>query len=252
MAFPRVIPHSDAAGVVDAVGESVDATRVGQRVWVYGAQSYRAFGTATQCTVVPDHLAVALSDHLSDETGSRPGHSRHHRTPGRVRDGSVDGRTVLVQGVLGGVGSLAAQLARWGGATVIGTVTRGKDLDRVDRSVVSHAVALEQDDPANAIRAYALQGVHRVVEVALSDNADLDAEVVAGDVVIAAYATRADRPQVPFWPLVVRQRHPAPDRQRRLPRSEATGRARSHRRRRQRLSIDIGARYPLVESARVP
>lgn len=46
MPFPRVIPHSDGRGVVDSVGAGVDASRVGRRVWVYGAQSFRAFGTA--------------------------------------------------------------------------------------------------------------------------------------------------------------------------------------------------------------
>ncbi|ANS70206.1 oxidoreductase [Streptomyces lincolnensis] len=251
MAFPRVIPHSDGAGVIDAVGEGVDGTRVGRRVWVYGAQSYRAFGTAAQYSVVPEHLAVSLPDHLGDELGAAlgiPGITAHRAVFG---DGSVDGRTVLVQGVLGGVGSMAAQLARWGGATVIGTVTRGKDLDRVDSSVVSHAVALDEDDPAKAIRAHAPQGVHRIVEVALSDNADLDAEVVANDAVIAAYATRADRPQVPFWPLlfanvtlrligsddfpVEAKRQAARD----LTAAAAVG----------ALTVDIGARYPLDEIA---
>src|SRR3954468_1227300 len=53
MPFPRVVPHSDGSGVVDAVGDAVDRGRVGQRVWIYGAQSYRAFGTAAQLTVVP-------------------------------------------------------------------------------------------------------------------------------------------------------------------------------------------------------
>lgn len=58
MPFPRVVPHSDGAGVIDAVGAQVDVHRVGQRVWVYGAQSYRPFGTAAQYTVVPDHQAA--------------------------------------------------------------------------------------------------------------------------------------------------------------------------------------------------
>ena len=53
MPFPRVIPHSDGAGVIDRAGEGVDPARVGRRVWVYGAQSYRPFGTAAQLTVVP-------------------------------------------------------------------------------------------------------------------------------------------------------------------------------------------------------
>ena len=36
--FPMIIPHSDGAGIVVAVGEGVDVRRVGQRVWVMNAQ----------------------------------------------------------------------------------------------------------------------------------------------------------------------------------------------------------------------
>ena len=85
---------------------------------------------------------------------------------------------------------------------MIGTVTRGSDLARVDPVVVPHAVALDVGHPAKAVRAVAPKGVARVIEVALSDNAALDAAVVANDAVIAAYASRADRPQLPFWPLL--------------------------------------------------
>jgi NADPH:quinone reductase len=194
--FPRVVPHSDAAGIVDAVGPGVPRRRVGQRVWVYGAQSYRAFGTAAQYTVVPADLAVPLPDHVDDEMGASlgiPGITAHRTV---FADGPVDGLTVLVHGVLGGVGSLAAQLARWGGATVIGTVRRTDDL------VDGHVVALDSDGPAEQIRALAPNGVDRVIEVSLSDNADLDAAVVANDAVIAAYATGTDRTALPFWPLL--------------------------------------------------
>src|SRR3954466_3126119 len=70
MPHPRVIPHSDAAGVIDAVGPGVDQARVGRRAWVYGAQSYRPFGTAAEYTVVPDALAVELPDGVPDEVGA--------------------------------------------------------------------------------------------------------------------------------------------------------------------------------------
>jgi NADPH2:quinone reductase len=168
---------------------------------VYGAQSYRAFGTAAHFTVVPAELATELPDEVSDETGAClgiPGITAHRCL---FADGPVDGKAVLVQGVLGGVGALAAQLAAWGGATVIGTVTRTSDLERVD-SAVEHAVALDQPQPAEAIRAYAPQGVDRIIEVAFSENADLDAAVAANDGVLAAYATRRDRPEFPFWPML--------------------------------------------------
>ena len=202
MSFSRVIPHSDGAGVIDAVGEGVDSNRIGQRVWTYGAQSYRPFGTAAQLTCVPQRQAVPLFDEVSDEIGAClgiPGITAHRAV---FSDGPVAGKTILVQGVLGSVSSLAAQLARWGGATVIGTVVHSEDLENVDTSVVSHSIALDQADAAAAIREHAPDGVDRVVEVALSGNVDLDAAVVANDAVIATYASRADRPEIPFWPLL--------------------------------------------------
>src|SRR3954471_577009 len=201
MPFPRIVPHSDGSGVIDAVGRGVDRGRIGQRVWMYGAQSYRPFGTAAELTVVPAEQAVLLPPDVSDEIGAClgiPGITAHRAVFG---DGPVAGQTILVHGVLGAVGSVAAQLARWGGATVIGTVVREGDLDQVDRAV-AHAVALSQPQPDEAIRAHAPDGVHRIIEVAFSENANLDAAVAAPDGVIAAYATRRDRPDLPFWPML--------------------------------------------------
>ena len=58
MAFPRVIPHSDGAGVIEAVGAGVDAARVGQRVWLWNAQWQRAFGTAAEYVALPAEWAA--------------------------------------------------------------------------------------------------------------------------------------------------------------------------------------------------
>jgi NADPH:quinone reductase len=112
MPYPRVIPHSDGAGIVDSVGETVDRGRIGQRVWVYGAQSYRPFGTAAQLTVVPADQAIELPDNVPGEVGAClgiPGITAHRAV---FADGPVTGATVLVNGVFGAVGALAAQLAR--------------------------------------------------------------------------------------------------------------------------------------------
>ena len=180
MPYFRVIPHSDGAGVIDAVGEGVAGARVGRRVWVYRAQSYRPFGTAAEVTVVPDALAVDLPDRVADETGAClgiPGITAHRAVFG---DGPVTGQTVLVHGVNGGVGSLAAQLATWGGATVIGT-TRATTVDD--------------------IRSQAPDGVDRIVEVNLAANIELDAAVAAQGCVIASYASADGRPELPYWPM---------------------------------------------------
>ena len=202
MPYPRIIPHSDGAGVIDAIGPGVDPARRGQRVWVYGAQSYRPFGTAAEFTVVPDTLAVDLPTQVSDQLGATlgiPGITAHRAV---FADGSVQGRTLLVQGVRGGVSAIAAVLAAWGGATVIGTVRRATELDRIDRSVVRYPIALDQSNAGARIRAATPDGVDRIIEVDLAGNADLDVEVVRQDTVIAVYASSDERPQIPFWPLL--------------------------------------------------
>jgi NADPH2:quinone reductase len=200
MPYSRVIPHSDAAGVIDAVGHGVDPKRVGARVWVYGAQSYRAFGTAAEYTVVPTELAVDLPGNVPDEIGAClgiPGITAHRAVFG---DGPVTGATILVHGIRGAVGGLAAQLAQWGGAGVIGTVRRGDQLP--DPAVPFPVIALDHPDPAGQIRALAPGGVDRVVEVSFSANVDLDAAVARVGTVIASYATGLDRPDFPFWPML--------------------------------------------------
>ena len=101
-------------------------------------------------------------------------------------DGSISGATVLVYGVLGGVGSLATQLARWGGATVIGTLRRAEDLGHVPGAAVDHVVALDRPDPAGAVRDLAPGRVDRIIEVAFSDNIELDAAGARVGTVIAA------------------------------------------------------------------
>ena len=201
MPYPRVIPHSDGSGVIDAVGDGVPAGRVGRRVWVFGAQSYRPFGTAAEYTVVPATQAVDLADNVPDEVGACLGIAGITAHQAVFADGPVSDRIVLVHGVLGGVGSLAAQLAAWKGATVIGTVRRHTDLPQV-HPAVAHAIALDRDDPAAAVRAHAPHGVDRIIEVDLATNADLDAAVTKVGTVIAAYATSNERPNLPFWPLL--------------------------------------------------
>ncbi len=201
MAFPRIVPHSDGAGVIEAVGPGADPARVGRRVWVYGAQSYRPFGTAAQATVVPEALAIGLPDAVSDETGAClgiPGITAHRAV---FADGPVAGQVVLVHGVRGSVSSLAAQLARWAGATVIGAVRTAAEAGLVGEAVADHVVSLDSG-ATSAIQRLAPDGVDRIVEVALSANADLDAEVVRNGAVIAAYASPGDRPAFPFWPML--------------------------------------------------
>ena len=201
MPYPRVVPHSDGSGVIDEIGDSVDPARIGGRVWVFNAQSYRPFGTAAQYTVVPRACAVDLP--LRQRRARRLSrHPRHHRPPCRVTDGPVTGQIVArPRGSRWRRGDGRAA-SHWGGANVIGTVRRSDDLAEVTSRAVRHTVALDHPDAATEVRAHAPDGVDRIIEVAFSDNVDLDAAVARNQTVIAAYATRADRPDFPFWPML--------------------------------------------------
>jgi NADPH:quinone reductase len=72
IAFPRVIPHSDAAGVIDAVGSGVKPSRVGERVWTWNGQWKRPFGTAAEYVSLPEALAMTAA-HAVAVSGLGPG-----------------------------------------------------------------------------------------------------------------------------------------------------------------------------------
>jgi len=126
MPYPRVIPHSDGSGIVDAVGDGVSKEWIRRRVWCYGAQSYRPFGTAAEYTVVLVRQVIQVPESVPLEQGAClgiPGITAHRAV--HVA-GSVAGRTVLVQGGAGAVGMCAVQLAHRAGARVIATNSRKK------------------------------------------------------------------------------------------------------------------------------
>ena len=201
MPYPRVIPHSDGAGVVDRVGAGVPDVRIGQRVWCFGAQSYRPFGTAAEYCIVPATQAVPLPDGVSYEQGAClgiPGLTAHRAVHAA---GPVDGRWVLVQGGAGAVGVCAVQLAARAGAKVMAVVRRPGDIV-VARDAGAHQVLLADATLADGIRRLAPDGVHHIVEVAFGANIGIDSEVLVLGGSIATYATDRDAPPIPYWPLV--------------------------------------------------
>jgi NADPH2:quinone reductase len=201
MPYPRVVPHSDGAGVVDAVGDGVSPEWIGQRVWCFGAQSYRAFGTAADYTVVPAALVMPLADSVSFEQGACLGVPAitAHRCVHLA--GPVDDRWVLVQGGAGAVGVCAVQLARRAGARVIATVRSHGD-EATARRAGAHHVCLTGPALVEQIRALAPDGVDHIVEVSFGANITTDLELFALNGSLATYATDAATPSIPFWPLL--------------------------------------------------
>jgi NADPH2:quinone reductase len=201
MPYPRIVPHSDGAGAIDAVGHGVPDGWFGRHVWCYGAQSYRPFGTAAEYTVVPLRQAVALPGAVSMDQGACLGIPGVTAYRAIQVAGNLAGKTVLVQGAAGAVGACAVQLARRAGAHVIGTVRTKAGLDIAAESGASHVLLLD-DGLASAVHAIAPAGVDHIVEVAFDDNIALDLALLAVGGSIAAYATHAAMPAIPFWELL--------------------------------------------------
>ncbi len=201
MPYPRVIPHSDGSGTVDTVGDGVSREWIGRRVWCYGAQSYRPFGTAAEYTVLPLEQVVPLPEGVPLEQGAClgiPGITAHRAV--HVA-GSVAGQTVLVQGGAGAVGACAVQLAHQAVARVIATY-RFEDDKKIASLAGADEVLLTSGNLAERIRALAPNGVHHIVEVAFGANIKTDTELLAQGGSIATYATNTPMPETPVWQLV--------------------------------------------------
>lgn len=202
-AFDRIVPHSDGAGEVVAVGSGVDPARVGQPVWIWNGQWRRALGTAAEFIALPAAQAVPRPEWISAEQGAAlgiPGLTAAHAVLG---GGEVADKTLLISGGGGAVGHNAVQMAAWAGARVIATCSP-RDTDRV--RAAGAAEVLDYRDPDLAGKLLELtqgRGIDRAVETEFGVNAALLAEVMAENGTIAAYGSALDMaPVLPFGPYL--------------------------------------------------
>lgn len=142
MQFPIVIPHNDGAGVIDAVGAGVCASREGERVWIWNGQWDRPFGTAAEYITLASVQAVSLPDTASFELGAAlgvPGLTAHRCVSvlGDLRE-----RTVLVVGAGGSVGQVVAQLAKARGARVLGLVRTASSAEGLEALGIEACLAM--------------------------------------------------------------------------------------------------------------
>jgi NADPH2:quinone reductase len=196
--FPEVVPNQDGAGTIDAVGEGVPASRVGERVWLWEAAWQRADGTAQEFVLIPGRQAVRLPDAVSFDSGASlgiPALTAHRCLtvselgPRQLMPGALAGQIVLVAGGAGAVGHATIQLARWAGARVISTVSSDEKAKLALAAGADHVVNYRTGDAPEEILRLAPDGVDVVAEVAPAANAALDAAVLAPNGTVAAYAT---------------------------------------------------------------
>lgn len=197
--FPRIIPHSDGAGLIEAVGEGVDTARLGERVWLWNGQWQRPFGTAAEMIALPAAQAVPLPEGVSEEVGATLGIPGLTAAQTVFGGGDVSGQTVLVSGGAGSVGHNAVQLARWGGARVLATCSEGAR-ESVRQAGADEVFAYTDPDlGAKILDATDGKGIDRAVEVEFGQNAELLAQVMRPLGTVAAYGSGKEMaPTLPF------------------------------------------------------
>jgi NADPH2:quinone reductase len=206
MPFPRVIPHSDGMGIIDAVGAGVDPARSGQRVWLWNAAWARPFGTAAELVCLPEQQAVPLPANVPGEVGACLGIPALTALHAVLTDGGVEGQRVLVAGGAGAVGHYAVQFARLLGARqVITTVSSAAKAALARAAGADVAINYRTESVVERVLEETQgHGVDRVIEVDVAANAAIDMEVVRPDGQWVVYGSGARQFTLPFFPMISR------------------------------------------------
>jgi NADPH2:quinone reductase len=197
--YPRIIPHSDGAGVIEAVGAGAPGSRIGERVWLWNARWKRAFGTAAEYVALPAVQAVQLPDNIDFAAGACLGIPALTAWQAVETDGGVKDQWVLVQGGAGAVGHYAVQMAKLKGAKVIATVSSDAKAARAKAAGADAVVNYKSDDLVARVKDLTGgKGVDRVIEVDLAANIAKLPALVADYGMIVVYGSGARDVPVSF------------------------------------------------------
>jgi len=131
-----LIPGSEVAGAVTAVGDGVDPSWLGRRVWAFtgtsGGYAEHAIARIEDTTALPDRLSSIEAVTLGSAATTA------HFALAHARFASDE--SVLVRGAAGSIGIATVELASRGGATVVAVTTsspeRGRRLRKLGASLV--------------------------------------------------------------------------------------------------------------------
>lgn len=203
---PLIVPHSDGAGVIEAVGAGVSPARVGQRVWVWNGQWQRAMGTCAQFIALPDAQAVALPENTDFAAGACMG------IPGLTAvqsvilaerlAGDLRGQNVLVTGASSAVGHYITQMVTLAGGRVIGTVGSEAKAAHARAAGMQEAVFYKTESVPERVKALTKgRGADVVIDMDFSTLARWASEgAVAAHGQVVCYGSNAPEVVLPFRP----------------------------------------------------
>lgn len=202
IAWPRVIPHSDGAGVIDQVGDGIAKARIGERVWIWNGQWKRAFGTAAETIALPAAQAVKLPDKVSFEAGAClgiPAMTAYHAI---ALAAAQKGTTLLVSGGAGSVSQYVIQFAKLAGATVLTTISSPEKAAAACEAGADHAIDYKRENVGERVMALTgKRGVDAVIEMDLAANAKLIPQVLRPKGSVIVYGTSGEATLPAFFCL---------------------------------------------------
>jgi NADPH2:quinone reductase len=197
---PLIIPHSDGAGDIDAIGPGVGRA-VGERVWIWNGQWKRANGTAAEYIVVPSAQAAPLPPTAGYAEGACLGVPALTALQAVQLAGVGPGATVLVVGGAGSVAHYAIQFAKLRGAVVLSTVSNEAKAAHAKQGGADVTINYRGEDVAGRVKALTDgRGVDAIVELDLTGNARLYPAIVRPHGRVVVYGMSAPEATLPaLW-----------------------------------------------------
>ncbi|WP_406687807.1 NADPH:quinone reductase [Rossellomorea vietnamensis] len=195
-----VIPNSDGAGIIEAVGAGVPHSRIGERVWVYQSQYGRLHGTAAEYVSIDSKRAVPLPENTSFVEGACLGIPAMTAHRSVFSDGPVEGQWLLITGGAGRVGHYAIQWAKHAGAKVIVTASNEEARRHCVEAGADYVVDHRSDGMVDEVlKITGGDKVDRVIDVEFGANLPRVLELIRIGGVIATYSsTVVTEPVLPF------------------------------------------------------
>jgi NADPH2:quinone reductase len=197
---PLIIPHSDGAGDIDALGAGV-ADRIGERAWVWNGQWRRPHGTAAQYIVLPTAQAVRLPDTVDYAQGACLGIPALTAIHAVRLAQIVPGTTVLIAGGAGCVAHYAIQLAKLRGARVVTTISNDAKAAHAKKAGADDTINYRTENVGERIKALTGgRGVDVVIEMDFSANAGSYPSILRPHATVVIYGMSAHETTLPsLW-----------------------------------------------------
>ncbi len=202
--YPEVTPHSDGSGMVDKLGDGVDAALLGQRVWMYNAQWDRPYGSCADYVALPASQVVPLPDDVSLETGASIGIPLMTAMHAVQSCGNLLGKTVLVPGAAGSVGFYVTQLAAIAGARVIAIVSNDDKAKLASEIGAADTINYKTEDLVARVQALTDgAGADFIIDVDAAAHAPHYGSLLRFGGKAVIYGTNSPQVAMPFGPMIL-------------------------------------------------